>query len=382
MNQGSSNSEACRTVGINRRTGSRWRFGRTVERGDGDQLYYAPIATPVALSGRFLSPQERLMIADGLRAGRSRRSIAAELKRSPSTISREVARNSDPDSGEYRPWAAQQQAAGRRGRPKPRKLVAHAELRQIVQQGLEQRWSPEQIANTLRQECPDRAELHITAESIYQEIYATDSVLRRERPVLRTRRMHRRRRSGDHRRNRFTVPMVMITERPPEVADRAVAGHWEGDLIIGATNRSAIATLVERTTRFTMLIHLGRHRSAERLRDEMVDVFTDLPVELRRSLTWDQGIEMACHHQFAAATGMKVYFCQPASPWQRPTNENTNGLLREYFPKGSDLSIHTADDLRAVARQLNERPRKALGWHSPHARLATLLQRHRDAMIP
>lgn len=185
--------------------------------------------------------------------------------------------------------------------------------------------------------------------------------------------MQRRRRSGDHRRNRFTVPMVMITERPPEVADRAVAGHWEGDLIIAATNRSAIATLVERTTRFTMLIGLGRHRSAERLRDEMVEVFNDLPVELRRSLTWDQGIEMACHHQFAAATGMAVYFCQPASPWQRPTNENTNGLLREYFPKGSDLSIHTADDVRAVARQLNERPRKALGWRSPHARLATLL---------
>ena len=152
--------------------------------------------------------------------------------------------------------------------------------------------------------------------------------------------------------------------------------------IIGASNRSAIATLVERTTRFTMLIRLGRHRSAERLRDEMVAVFNALPIELRRSLTWDQGIEMACHHEFAAATGMEVYFCQPASPWQRPTNENTNGLLREYFPKGSDLSIHTADDLRAVARQLNERPRKTLGWHTPHARLDTLLRDTRDALTP
>jgi transposase, IS30 family len=373
MKQGMSNSEACRRAGINRRTGTRWRFGRTVALEDGRQLYYAPIATPRVASRRFLSEDERITIADGLRSGRSRRSIATELGRSPSTISREVARNCDPNTGEYRPWAAQQQTVARRCRPKPRKLVAYEQLRLVVQHHLDRRWSPEQIANTLREDFPGRPDMQITAESIYQEIYAPDSMLRRERPVLRTRRLHRRRRSRGHRQDRFVVPMVMIRERPAEVADRTVAGHWEGDLLVGAHNRSAIATLVERSTRFTILLQLGRQRSAERLRDEMIETFNGLPIGLRRSLTWDQGIEMARHHEFAAATGMAVYFCDPASPWQRPTNENTNGLLRQYFPKGTDLSTHSLDDIRAVANELNRRPRKTLRWRSPAAQLSTLL---------
>lgn len=365
MSQGMSNSEACRRVGINRRTGTRWRYGRTVEVADGRRLYYAPIAAPVVLSDRFLSDDERIVIADGMRAGRSRRAIAAELGRSPSTISREVARNRDPMTGEYRPWTAQQKAAARRCRPKRRKLAANAALRALVQVRLDQRWSPEQIANRLRDEFLDQPDMQIAAESIYQEIYATDSVLRQQRPVLRTRRLHRRRRRRDQPRERFVVPMVMITKRPVEVANRETPGHWEGDLIVGSRNQSAIATLVERLTRFTILLPLGRRRSAAQLRDGMIEIFTALPAQVRRSLTWDQGVEMARHHEFTAATGIPVYFCDPASPWQRPTNENTNGLLRQYFPKGSDLSTHTLDDLRAVADELNHRPRKILGWQSP-----------------
>ena len=190
--------------------------------------------------------------------------------------------------------------------------------------------------------------------------------------VLRTGRLNRQRRRNGKRTSRFIVAMTPIKDRPAEVEDRVEVGHWEGDLITGTLNQSAIGTLVERSTKFTMLVHFVGTHDAEQLRDSMTVIFNRLPASLRRSLTWDQGIEMARHHEFSAATSMPVYFCEPRSPWQRGTNENTNGLLRQYFPKGTDLSVHTPEDLQRVANELNERPRKALGWRSPTAVIVSL----------
>lgn len=377
MKQGMTNSAACEAAGVNRRTGNRWRYGRTVTTEAG-QLHYPPIASTVEVeadSRRFLSDVDRFVIADGLRAGRSHRAIAVELGRHPTTVSREVARNRDPVSGEYRPFTAHRLALSRRARPKPRRADTNEELCRVVQGRLDKRWSPEQISAWLVSEYPDRGDMRACHETIYQAIYAPSSRLRRDdRPVLRTGRQHRRQRRNGARLERFTEPMVNVSERPDSAADRGEAGHWEGDLIIGTYNRSAIGTLVERTTRTTLLVHFAGGRRSEELRDEMTAIFEQFPASLRRSLTWDQGIEMARHHEFTTTTGIPVFFCDRASPWQRPSNENTNGLLRDYFPKGTDLSVHTADDLAAVARELNERPRKTLGWATPATLFATLLE--------
>jgi transposase, IS30 family len=373
MGQGMDNSAACRQVGVNRKTGQRWRLGRVTRDAKYGERHYAPIMpAPVAMSPRYLSDKERFVIADGLRADRSKRSIAAELGRSVSTVCREIERNSEA-SGEYRPHAAQQRMLARRPRPKHRRVVLNIELRGLVQERLDKRWSPEQISKSLQTERPDRPDLHLAPESIYQALYAVSSVLTTSpRVVLRTGRLHRQRRRKGQRATRFIVPMTPIKQRPAAVEDRVEAGHWEGDLIIGKLNQSAIGTLVERKTRFTILVHFVGARDAEQLRDQMTAIFNRLPAGLRRSLTWDQGIEMARHHEFTAATGMPVYFCEPRSPWQRGTNENTNGLLRQYFPKGTDLSVHTVDDLQRVADELNGRPRKSLGWRSPSAVFANL----------
>ena len=316
------------------------------------------------------------MIADLDRAGATVRAIARELGRSPSTISRELGRNSHPTSGDYRPYAAQARAEARRPRPKTGKIAASPALRDLAQGMLDDRCSPEQIAQRLRRDHPDRPELHVTHETIYQALYVQGrGQLRRElEGALRTGRTARKpRRQPDQRRSRFTAPMVMISDRPAEVCDRAYPGNWEGDLIMGLGNASAIGTLVERTTRYVMLVHLPGRHDAETVRDGLITTIATLPEHLTRSLTWDQGVEMARHHEFSAATGMPVYFCDPHSPWQRGSNENTNGLLRQYFPKGTDLSVHTAQDLAAVAAQLNRRPRKTLGWDTPAERLAMLL---------
>jgi len=367
MNQGVNNSDACRQVGVNRKTGQRWRLGRVVNDDTHGEYRYEPIVPPPSdpLSSRYLSDQERLKIADGVRAGRSGRSIAAELGRSVSTVCREVERNREP-SGEYRPHAAHQRMLSRRPRPKQRRVEINPELGQLVQERLDKRWSPEQISNSLRVDHPDRGDLRLAPESIYQAIYGPASVLKRSsRVVLRTGRLDRKRRRGGHRVNRFVAPMTSIKDRPDDVETRQEAGHWEGDLITGTLNQSAIGTLVERSTRFTMLVHLVGTHDAAQLRDAMAGLFDQLPPELRRSLTWDQGIEMARHHEFAETTKMTVYFCEPHSPWQRGTNENTNGLLRQYFPKSTDLSIYSSADLQAVADELNGRPRKCLNWRSP-----------------
>ncbi|WP_455709631.1 IS30 family transposase [Micromonospora sediminicola] len=370
-----STSEACRLVGINRKTGHRWRYGRTSQTKAGQQGVL-PAARPSAVSQRFLSQAERIVIADRLREGASQAVIAAELRRSPGTISREIRRNRHPDSGDYRPYAAQQRADSRRPRPKIGKIAACPALREHVQAMLDRKHSPEQISRRLRRDFPKRNELHVSHETIYQALYVQGrGELRRElTAALRTGRAVRRpRRQPGQRQPRFTHPMVMISERPAEADDRAVPGHWEGDLIIGKDNGSAIGTLVERCTRYVLLVHLGAGRSADRVRDGLLTAMATLPHHLKRSLTWDQGIEMAMHHQFSITAQMPVYFCDPHSPWQRGSNENTNGLLRQYFPKGTDLAVHDPDHLATVAAELNGRPRKTLGWDTPAERLAKLL---------
>ena len=375
--QGISNADACRIVGVNPRTGKRWRRGRTITSSGGRSLHYPPVtsAPKSEISPRYLSEDERVTIADLHRRGCTVRAIASELGRSPATVSRELRRNLDQASGQYRPFTAQRLAAGRRARPGRGKLVRDPVLQQFVQQRLDKRWSPEQICAALRCEFPDEPERQLVHETIYQAIYRPElGALRCDLPkVLRTGRRRRRpHRHPDARRPRRLVGMTMIDQRPIEAADRSTPGHWEGDLITGAANGSAIGTLVERVSRFTILLHLpsGRH-TAEDVRDALVAAMAQLPAELRRSLTWDQGSEMALHADIAQALGMPVFFCEPHSPWQRPSNENTNGLLRQYFPKGTDLRVHGPEQLSAVATELNERPRKTLGWDTPARRLLT-----------
>ena len=371
IRQGVSNSEACRRLGIDRKTGHWWKNGGSFTR-NGVTRVIEPIVNRLPSrpeSGRNLSEAERVRIADGVHAGRSARSIAAELGRAASTVARELQRNTSAD-GSYRPHAAQAMMHVRRARPKQRLLERDAELRGLVQGYLDQRWSPEQVAHELEAMHGRR----MAVETIYQALYSPHRVLQREpSKVLRTERPHRRpRRRCDQRRPRFVVPITLIDERPVEADDHRVAGHWEGDLIVGAFNRSAIGTLVERTSRFTVLVHLDPAARSDSLREQLETIFAELPASLRRSLTWDQESEMCHHHTLTAATKMPVFFCRPGRPWQRPSNENTNGLLRNYFPKGSDLRVYTAVDLARVADELNRRPRKTLGWHTPNALFATL----------
>ncbi|GAB2778003.1 IS30 family transposase [Streptomyces daliensis] len=376
MDQGVSSREACRIVGINRRTGKRWRNGTNPTKKRPAQPALCVRAERVISASRRLTLEERLYIADQVWAKVSVRRIAAALERSPSTISREIRRNRHPTNGQYRPHAAQARAESRRPRPKPAKIAENSELREYIQERLGRRWSPEQIVQHLHRDFPDRPEMHVAHETIYQALYIQGrGELRRElAKALRTGRARRKpRRQAQQRQPRYRHPMVMISERPAEVADRAVPGHWEGDLIIGKDSGSAIGTLVERSTRYVMLLHLPNGRGTELVRDALVEAVTALPAHLTRSLTWDQGSEMGRHHEFTVATDVPVYFCDPASPWQRGSNENTNGLLRQYFPKGTDLSVHTREDLAAVAAELNGRPRKTLGWETPAERLHTLL---------
>jgi IS30 family transposase len=326
------------------------------------------------VSGRFLSVAEREEIAVGVAAGLSCRQIAAGLGRAASTVSREVERNGYRGRYRYRALAAQAQAQFRAARPKTARLAGNDRLRGQVQCWLEQRWSPEQISVMLKQQFPDDPEMWVSHETIYQSIYVQGrGALRRELAVcLRTGRALRKpRRKQGERRGRIK-DMVLISERPPEADDRAVPGHWEGDLIIGSRN-SAIGTLVERSTRFVLLLHLPHGHDAAAVAEAMTEAMSTLPEALRRSLAWDQGKEMAGHAQITLATGLPVYFCDPHSPWQRGSNENTNGLLRQYFPKKTNLAVHSREHLDTVAAQLNARPRKTLGWKTPAQRLDEVL---------
>ena len=272
--------------------------------------------------------------------------------------------------------AAHRRAEQLARRPKPTKLAANAVLCGRVIQGLEALWSPTQVCSKLRSEFPDRPEMWVSHETIYKSIYIQGrGELRRELArCLRSGRAQRRPQGRVEKRGKFP-DMVMISERPAEAADRAVPGHWEGDLIIGKDNKSAIATLVERSTRYVLLARIADQR-AETVRAALVERVKTLPAHLWRSLTWDQGREMAQHRLFSDETGIDVFFCDPHSPWQRGSNENTNGLLRQYFPKGTSFRNITQDELDTVAASLNGRPRQTLNWHTPAERLNELLALH------
>jgi IS30 family transposase len=360
--QGVNNSEACRLVGIDRRTGNRWRYGRTVRNSAGAVVIYPPVKITESRprNPRYLSEQERIRIADLIAAKVTVRGVAAELGRAPSTISREIRRNSDPD-GRYRPHHAEHAARLRAGKPRRRRIAVDGVLAETVQRLLAKRWSPEQVAHELRVLFAGQPLRWLCKESIYQAIY--DAAVAITRPARRRRR--RRRLLGLQRRGRLTA-MRMIDERPVEVEDRVQPGHWEGDLIMGAGNRSAIGTLVERTTRFLILLPFPDGiATTDGVRQTITSALESLPQPLRRTLTWDQGKELAMHQQITAGIGTGVFFCDAHSPWQRGSNENMNGLLRDYFPKGTDLSVHTAEDIARIAAEVNERPRKTLGWQRP-----------------
>jgi IS30 family transposase len=418
---GLSSEDAAAGVGVSPAVGTRWFR----EAGGMPPATLAPSSKP--LSGRYLWFAEREEIAVWRAQGLGVREIARRLGRAASTISRELRRNAATRSGglDYRATTAQWHAERSARRPRLAKLAVNAALQSYVQDRLagvvvapsgaaipgpvvpwkgrrhgrrrDRRWtvawSPEQIAYRLRLDFPDDETMRISHEAIYQALYVQGrGALRRELTAcLRTGRSLRVPRARSRGRGKpFVGPEIMISQRPAEAADRAVPGHWEGDLILGLGS-SAIGTLVERTTRFTMLLHLPRMadhgcgarvkngpalagHGAEAVRDAITRTITTLPEQLRRSLTWDQGAEMTQHARLRIDTGVQVYFCDPQSPWQRGTNENTNGLLRQYFPKGTDLNMHSADDLAAVVTALNARPRKTLGWRTPAETFDELLR--------
>ncbi len=326
------------------------------------------------LRGRYLSSAEREEIALSSARGESMRCIARRLGRSPTTISRELRRNADRHGG-YRATTAHALAYGRAVRSKPAKLATNLALRVKVQQYLEQRYSPEQIAGRLRVEFPDDPQMRVSTETIYQSLYVQSrGALRRDlAKYLRTGRSLRQpgRKTGQ-RKNRIP-DMINISQRPAEAKDRAVPGHWEGDLLIGKRNATAIATLVERTTGYAMLIALPDGYKPEQVAPALATKIQTLPEALRRTLTWDQGPEMRDWKQVHIDAAIKVFFCDPHAPWQRGTNENTNGLLRQYFPKGTDFATATEVQLDAVADELNARPRKRLAFANPTEQLGQLL---------
>lgn len=377
---GALREEAAVSVGIDRGTGGRW-FSQA-----GGVIPLHVLAPPGL---RYLSLNEREEIFAGVERGESMRAIARRLKRAPSTVLRELRGNmfhqryrrrrrhgpAVTRPWNYRPSTAQLVADYQRRRPKAAKLTTNVELRRLVQARLEQRLSPRQISVELHQDFPDNPEMWVSHETIYQSIYVQGrGALRRELAVhLRTGRALRKpHRKAGERRGRIPE-MVNISQRPAEVEDRAVPGHWEGDLIMGKNGRSAIGTLVERSTRFVMLLHLPNGHSPTQVEQAVIGATQKLPDFIWKSLTWDQGNEMRNHLQIKVATGLQVYFCDPASPWQRGSNENTNGLLRQYFPKGTDLSQHSAEQLDHVAAEMNRRPRETLGWLRPAHALGRLL---------
>lgn len=326
----------------------------------------------VSHSGWRLSYEERAQIAARLELDQGVREIAAVLGRSPSTISREIARNGG--RARYRSLRAEQRAQRCARRPKAAKLSGRPRLLAAVEEGLEGFWSPEQISARLKHDHPDDEEMRISHETIYRSLYVQSRGELRWQlsKKLRTGRRTRRARGRVETRGQISE-MVPIAQRPPEVDERRVPGHWEGDLLVGAGGRSAIVTLVERRTRYVLLAAL-EDQTTLHVTDVLAERIAQLPAHLARSLTWDQGREMAAHKRFTDHTGIQVYFCDPHSPWQRGSNENTNGLLRQYLPKGTDLSVHTQDDLDEIAASLNGRPRQTLGWRNPAEKMLELLE--------
>ena len=327
----------------------------------------------VAHSPRWLSFAEREEIFAGICRGESDSEIARALGRHRSTIGREIARCGGRRG--YRPARAERIAGQLARRPKSRKLAGCPRLLAAVQAGLGRRWSPQQISARLRREYPCDPQMRISHETIYRSLYvqARGELRRQLTAKLRTGRQTRRSRGRVETRGRI-VDMVPIAQRPPEADDRRVPGHWEGDLLVGKHGRSFVATLVERQTRYLLLARLGGDRSSEHVTDALTIRIADLPAHLLRSLTWDQGKELSAHSRLSQATGIEIFFCDPHSPWQRGSNENTNGLLRQYLPKGTDLAIQSQADLDAIAAELNGRPRETLAWMTPAERMAELLR--------
>ncbi|MGJ3192293.1 IS30 family transposase [Paenarthrobacter sp. FR1] len=367
MKEGHSNRAACKILGIHINTGQRWLNGRNgveelVQQGLDPRPRKSVPTT--AVSSRYLSEDERIFIADRLLVRASLRSIARELGRSASTISRELARNR-PDSRRYHPFRAQKLAERRRPRPRLTKLAADDELRGYIVECLSKRWSPQQVCNALRSRFPGEGRRHLVHETIYRALYQLSI-----RPVpagparlLRSGKLSRRPRARTKVKPRqYIADALKIGDRPNHVANREEPGHWEGDLIMGRANRSAIVTLVERTSRFLIAFPLRSGNRSENMRDQLIEALGVLPANMRRTLTWDRGSEMAKHAEVTAALGILVYFCDPASPWQRASNENANGLLRQYFLKGADLGLLEAGEVFLVADEINSRPRAVLDW--------------------
>lgn len=368
--QTSSGSAAAAAIGMERSSVTKWIAA------DGG---VRPRQGRTAGNGRRLSFEDRCAIEAGLAVKETQTSIATRIGFSKSTVSREINRGRLAD-GRYSAKRGQAVAVANGKRPKPCKLALNSELRERVEQDLGKRYSPQQIANRLRHDFPDDPEMWVHHNTIYESIYIQGrGVLRADLgKCLRSGRIKRRpQRLDGHEERRGTLPdKVMISERPAEVADRAVPGHWEGDLIVGKLNGSAIGTLVERTTNYTLLLHLPEGHGTEAVTEALIARMAQLPEELRRSVTWDQGKEMAAHKKLTSGRlgeDFKVYFCDPRSPWQRAVNENTNGLLRQYFPKGTDLSVHSAADLAWVEQELTDRPRRRLGYLRPSEVITDLL---------
>lgn len=371
MHSGESVIEAAVLAGVSQPAAMRWV----------QQAGYVP-RTPVPVESETEAPLrqalsfvERCRLEELLESGYPPEQAAALLGRHQTTVRREIARGQT--TAGYRARVGQGTAETNRKRPKARKLETNPALLAEVLRGLKLRYSPEQIAGRLREDFPDDPEMWVSHETIYQTMYVQPrgELARLVKTALRTGRTQRKPqgRNDIADRSRFKAGMVNISERPAEADDRAIPGHWEGDLIIGANSASAIGTLVERTTGFVVLLHLAGDHTAATLAAAMTAKIPEIPEILRRSLTWDQGAEMAQHTVIAEATGLPIYFCDPHSPWQRGTNENTNGLLRQYFPKGTDLSFHGPGILDNVAAELNGRPRKRHKWRTPAEELHRLL---------
>ncbi|WP_083933538.1 IS30 family transposase [Sciscionella marina] len=371
---GMSGAAASERVGVSLSCGSLW----FIDAGRGNM-----IEKPI--SRRYLTQDDRIEIADGLARNEPVKTIAGRIGKSHQTVYREIARNRKPD-GRYQPWYAHNQAYLRRRRPRTRQFAADAELREAVAAKLARHWSPGQIGRWLRRRFPRRTAWHVCTETIYEAIYR-GLITVVSMTTLRTGRTYRHRRGRGRSRDgalKQSTKMRSIHTRPISAQTRRQAGHWEGDLLVGAGQRSAIATLVERKTRFTLLVPLERDHSARAVGDALIAAFRTLPPGLQRSLTWDQGNEMFHHQRIERATGLRIYFADPHSPWQRGSNENTNGLLRQYLPKGTDLNTWSGNYLTRVAAELNERPRLCLGDRTPQQlmqqwrrRQATLIRNDR-----
>jgi transposase, IS30 family len=361
IRSGLSGSAASQRVGVSLSCGSLWFI-------DAGQVAF--IDAPI--SPRFLSQNDRIEIADGLARCEPVKVIAARIGKSYQTVHREIARNAKPD-GRYQPWYAHGQAHLRRRRPRPQVFETDAELTKVVAGRLQKRWSPGQISRWLRRRYPRRPAWHVCPETIYDAVYR-GLIVPPSPELLRTGRTYRHRRGRGRTRDGALKQLTAIKpigQRPATVESRRQAGHWEGDLIIGASQRSAIATLVERKTRYAVLVPLPHGHSALRVADALIGAFTELPAGLRRTLTWDQGNEMFQHGRIEQATGLQIYFADPHSPWQRGSNENVNGLLRQYLPKATDLNSYPCHEIQRIAAELNDRPRLCLKDRTP----AQLMQR-------